>query len=224
MDISIRGGILITLLAVSPVIAAMLSYDNEPSALPTKVVPVLSVPELRLPKTVNKEQAELLLYAFNTAKKHGHRDPAVLQGIIWQESRAGNYPGFEVAGHNFGLTFGKRYYGVSQIKLAAAQDVFKRFPEEFADISTKTEEEIIANLILDNEFNVTVASRYLWMVGHTAPDGRKRSTNFAITAYNQGVSGARKLDADSWHYTVAVNKYKGSLLREFNMMNQSQLD
>jgi len=179
---------------------------------------------IKVPDDITREQAELLLYAYMVAKKDGHRDPSVLQGIIWQESRAGGYPGYEVAGDEFGLPVGKRYYGVAQIKVAAARDVFKRFPKDFPEVNWKrtTDEEIIVLLITDKKFNIRVASKYLWMLGHNERKKYKRPTNFAITAYNRGIGNARKIDYNKWHYTVAVNRYRRGFISHFNKENDLQ--
>lgn len=193
------------------------------------------------------EQADLLIYAYNVAKSDGHRDPTVLQGLIWQESHAGGYEGHEVAGDEYGLRVGKRYYGIGQIKVAAAKDVFKRFPDEFSNFyeaprkvllangKTKripgrylmTDEEIIAHLIIDKKFNIRVASKYLWMMGRREKRGKPtyvRPTNFAITAYNRGVGNTFNTDYNNWHYTVSVNKYRTTWIPVFNEANKTRLD
>lgn len=200
---------------------------------------------VKLPKYLSDKQAELLLYAYTVAQNDGHREPAILQGLIWQESQAGGFPGHEVAGDEYGLRVGKRYYGVGQIKVAAAQDVFKRFPDEFPDFYQpkvrakqangkmktivaakylKTEEEIIAHLILDDEFNIRVASKYLWLMGHneTKDPVFKRPTNYAITAYNRGLGNTYGTDYDNWHYTVGVHKHIERFIADFNVANKVQ--
>jgi hypothetical protein len=195
-----------------------------------------------IPK-INDEQAALLEYAYHVAKLDGHKDPSILQGLIWQESKAGGYPGFEVAGDEYGLRVGKRYYGVGQIKVAAAKDVFRRFPDEFPGFwqppireaakngSTrlvsngkylKTDEEIIAHLIMDDEFNIRVASKYLWIMQHKEKSKKvvfKRPINYAITAYNRGLGNTYNTDYDNWHYTVSVHKHKDTFIKEFNLAN-----
>lgn len=180
---------------------------------------------ISLPKNITEKQAELLIYAYNVAKADGFKDPSVLQGIIWQESKAGGLKGHDVAGDEYGLPVGKRYYGVGQIKVSAARDVFKMFPKEFPNFNEKTEdEEIIAHLIMDDKFNIRVAGRYLYIVGHRSTTGRARPTNFAITAYNQGIGGAMKLDWNDWHYTVSVNKHRRKIMRPFNEANSDYLN
>ena len=179
---------------------------------------------IRLPHNITQEQAELLIYAYKVAKADGHKDPSVLQGIIWQESRAGAWEGHEVAGDEYGLKVGKRYYGVGQIKVAAARDVFAKYPQDFPGFTAKTtDEEIIAHLIMDKHFNVRIASKYLYMMTHR-DNGTKRPTNFGITAYNQGIGGAVKKDWNKWEYTVAVNQYRDTLLKDFNKENKKHLE
>ena len=196
-----------------------------------------------IPNKINSKQADLLVYAYEVAQVDGHTDPSVLQGLIWQESKAGGYPGYEVAGDEYGLNVGHRYYGVGQIKVAAAKDVFKRFPEEFPEFYQprvrekqangkmktivkatylKTNDEIIAYLIMDKKFNIRVASKYLWMMGHKEK-GKKtvfvRPTNYAITAYNRGLGPTYDSDYDNWHYTVSVHKHKDTFIKTFNLAN-----
>ena len=170
---------------------------------------------VKLPK-LSRKQADLLLYAYGIAKSDGHKDPSVLQGLIWQESRAGGFKGYEVAGDEFGLRFGKRYYGVGQIKVAAAKDVFKRYAEDFPGWTERTDEEIIAYLIMDDKFNIRVASKYLLHVQHNEQTKYVRPINYAITAYNRGLGNTYGTDFNNWHYTVSVNKYKDGFIKDFN--------
>ena len=171
--------------------------------------------EVKLPQLTHK-QADLLLYAYGIAKSDGHDDPSILQGLIWQESRAGGFEGYEVAGDEFGLRFGKRYYGVGQIKVAGAKDVFKRYAEDFPGWTERTNEEIIAYLIMDDKFNIRVASKYLLHMQHNEQTKYVRPINYAITAYNRGLGNTYGTDFNNWHYTVSVNKYKDGFIKTFN--------
>lgn len=188
------------------------------------VTPTVQPPEysfIKIPERINNKQAALLKYAYEIAQADGHNDPTVLQGLIWQESKAGGYPGYKVAGDEFGLKVGKRYYGIGQIKVAAARDVFRRFPVEFQTYKKMTDEEVIAHLILDNKFNIRVASKYLWMMGHneTKRPTFVRPTNYAITAYNRGLGNTYDTDYNNWHYTVSVHKHKDTFIKRFNLAN-----
>lgn len=178
-----------------------------------------------LTKKINDEQADLLIYAYEVAQVDGHKEPAVLQGLIWQESKAGGFPGYEVAGDEYGLNVGHRYYGVGQIKVAAARDVFKRFPEDFPDFVKATDEYIIAHLIMDKKFNIRVASKYLWMMQHKEKSKKVvlvRPTNYAITAYNRGLGNTYDTDYNNWHYTVSVHKHKDTFIKKFNLANNKK--
>ena len=176
---------------------------------------------IKIPETMNASQAALLKYAYEVAEADGHKDPSVLQGLIWQESKAGGYPGYEVAGDEYGLRVGKRYYGVGQIKVSAAKDVFKRFPDDFPGFDKMVDDEIIAYLIMDKKFNIRVASKYLWIMTHRERKDSVfvRPTNYAITAYNRGLGNTYDTDYNNWHYTVSVHKHKDTFIKKFNLAN-----
>lgn len=153
---------------------------------------------------LSAEQTAILEQAYLIAKEDGHKDPEVLQGILLQESRAGRLKSYKVAGQEFGLKTNLRYYGIVQMKLSAARDVLKAYPElkEEFDIQTDTDEEVIANLILNDEFAISVASKYLIILNkryHIAPG------NNMIAAYNQGPRGSRKIsDTSQFGYVKGV--------------------
>jgi len=154
---------------------------------------------VKMSEFLTYKQYKMLAFAYEIAKQDGIQHPSYLQGILMQESRACNVKHYRVAG----LTnkVGDRYFGAVQLKLAAAKDVLKRYPELLQYLDTNTDEEIQAKLILDDEFNIRVGSKYLLMLGiNEKPD-------LAITAYNQGVSGAKGINPKTFHYTKAVNKY-----------------
>ncbi len=156
---------------------------------------------VNLPPQPTSRQARMLSLAYEIAKKDGHQHPQLLQGIILQESKAGGMARYRVAGQEFGLGPNQRYYGVGQIKLAAARDVLVRYPEmwEEFDFHTSTDEEVIAKLIENDAFNISVASKYLLILrgyGFTTPQ------ELAI-AYNRGPSGAKNA-GPSTDYSRAV--------------------
>lgn len=142
---------------------------------------------LKMPEHFSKKQVEALQMAIEIAIKDGHSNPQLLQGIILQETNAGELNSFNVAGQEFGLRPNERYYGIAQIKLAAAKDVLKYYPgikNEF-NMQSLTDEEIIANLILNTKYNLTVASKYLKVLKtvYNVPE------NMLAAAYNQGAGG-----------------------------------
>lgn len=154
---------------------------------------------IKLPKVMTSQQKELLNYAYEIAKADGMKQPQYLQGIIMQESKAGGMAEFRVAG----LTNkpGDRYFGIGQIKLSAAKAVMQKHPEMWKHLQTNTEEELQARLILDDKFNIRVASKYLLLMGIN------KDATFATTAYNRGAGGATQVDPATWHYTVAVKQH-----------------
>lgn len=203
--------------AMPLVVPQELSYNTSTQINKAPAIKIL--PPLVLSKKINMPQAKLLKYAFEIAKEDGHADPSILQGLIWQESHAGGYPGYEVAGDEAGLAVGKRYYGIGQIKVAAARDVFRHFPDDFPGMVDRTAEYIIAKLITDHKFNIRVASKYLWLMQHNKQTNFIRPTNYAITAYNRGLGNTYDTDYNNWHYTVSVHKHKDTFIKEFNLVN-----
>lgn len=164
---------------------------------------------IRVPKNLSKRQAELLAMAYQIAKADGHKQPQILQGLLLQETLAGAVRSYKVAGQEFGLKTNSRYYGLMQIKLDATKDVFAHFPslkKEF-NFQTTTDEEIIAKLIENERFNLTVASKYLLVLEKSGFDTIEQLS----LAYNQGAGGARNHDPATFHYSVGVMKHIQSL-------------
>lgn len=206
---------MLSLVAVVVASAAVFATAHTISTNPTTVI---SMPKedgadtvagggfaMKLPSNLSQRQTELLSMAYQIAKEDGHRYPQVLQGIILQETHAGELRKYKVAGQEFGLKTNERYYGVGQIKLSAAKDVLKRYPklkEEF-DFHTAMDEEIIAKLIEDDRFNLSVASKYLLILRAYGYDTIKQ----LALAYNQGPGGARNHDSNTHHYSTGVMKY-----------------
>ena len=203
---------LLAIIAAGLVVLTIKAIDFALISTPTAVI---SVPieegvkgggvTFKLPKKLTSRQAELLALAYDVAKGDGHRYPQLLQGIILQETLAGEYHSYKVAGHELGLKTNQRYYGVAQIKLAAARDVLSSFPrlvEEF-DFHTMTDEEVIAKLIENDHFNLAVASKYLLILKRYGYDTIKE----LALAYNQGPGGAKAHDPETFHYSVKVMKY-----------------
>jgi len=201
------GFVAASLLAASTVAVIKLT-----SVTPTAVI---SIPlsdgvrgggaSMEVPRDLSSRQVKLLAMAYEIAKRDGHKHPQLLQGIILQETKAGGMQSYRVAGQEFGLEANRRYYGVAQLKLAAARDVLKRHPElwdEF-DFQTRTDEEVIAALIKDDHFNLSVASKYLLVLrGH----GYNTLAQLAL-AYNQGPTGARRHDPATHSYSVKVMRH-----------------
>ena len=154
---------------------------------------------VKLPNNITSEQLELLAFAYQVAKSDGYKHPQYLQGILMQESNAGNMDKFRVAGLE--TRVGDRYFGIGQIKLVAAKAVMNRFPEMWRYLDTKTDEELQARLILDDKFNIRIASKYALLMGINDDPTR------AITAYNRGPGGVNLVDPNTHEYTQRVKTH-----------------
>lgn len=154
---------------------------------------------VKLPDGMTDKQHQLLDLAYEVAKSDGHKHPQLVQGIIMQESRAGAVREYRVAG--LSNQPGDRYFGVGQIKLAAAKAVMSKYPELWSRFNTRTDEELQARLILDDEFNVKVTSKYALLMG------MNDNPTLAITAYNRGAAGAKLVDPNQHGYTGAVKRH-----------------
>ena len=158
---------------------------------------------MKLPSNLTATQARILHLAYKVAQADGHKYPQMLQGIVLQETKAGALESYKVAGQEFGLRANERYYGVSQVKLAAAKDVLSTYPNMKTQfkLQTKTDEEVIANLILNEEFNLSIASKYLLIL-------KKRynvSDTNILAAYNQGPGGMN--NAEGQKYSTSVQQH-----------------
>jgi hypothetical protein len=154
---------------------------------------------VKLPDNLNAQQYALINYAYQVAKNDGHKNPQLLEGLIMQESHAGASLGYRVAGTQNKV--GDRYFGIAQIKLAAAKEVMRKYPEMWNGLDTKTDEELQAHLILDDHFNIRVASKYVLLMGVN------KNPDFGITAYNRGLGGAKSVNPSTHPYTVSVKTY-----------------
>jgi hypothetical protein len=157
-----------------------------------------------IPANLSTRQYELLNFAYDTAKKDGFKNPEYLQGVILQESNAGANPqDYRVAGDH--KIKENEYYGIGQIKLQTALHVMKNFPDMWMFLETRSPEEVKARLILDDFFNIRVASKYLLLMGIN------NSPLKAITSYNVGVGGAKEIENYSIvPYTKAVISHASS--------------
>lgn len=146
-----------------------------------------------LPDNLANSQHQVLNVAYEQAKADGHRDPQLVQGVLLQESHAGGLAAYKVAGNK-----GDEYYGLGQLKLGAARDVMKAYPElwDKYKFQTHTDDELKANLILNPRFNIEVTSKYLKLLqklyGFTGRD--------LVNAYNRGPGGVKSIDSADFHY------------------------
>jgi hypothetical protein len=151
-----------------------------------------------VPADLTNKQHRLLNLAYQVGKENGFKDPEIVQAILLQETHAGGMNSYKVA--NPGP---QAYFGPMQIKLSAARDVLTRWPQLYEKFGfhTKTDDEVKANLILNEHFNIEVAAKYIMIL--------KREYGFTgrelINAYNRGPGGVKAVDAD-YHYAVGAER------------------
>lgn len=156
-----------------------------------------------IPESLSEKQHRLLNFAYSMGKKVGLKSPEIVQGILFQESKAGGMDSYKVGGQEFGLKTNERYYGVGQIKLPATKAVLQKFPYlwEKYDFHTRTDEEIIANLIMNDLFNIEVSTLYLKILSSDFGYEGDRLT----AAYNKGPGGVKSVQNPSaLNYVVQV--------------------
>lgn len=201
-----------TLTAFSQEIAIInpepVATEATPVAEATSTVTIVTLPEALpaeppkkvLPSFLTKKQIELLEQAYLIGKSDNHKHPELLQGILMQETKAGTAE-YKSAKNNC--------FGIFQIKIGAAQEVLKTFPELVLQygVSPTNSTKLRQRLIHDDEFNTSVASKYLLIMkryGYVTIKGM-------ALAYNQGAGGAKSKNPDTFHYTVGVMKHIRSL-------------
>lgn len=206
---------------VIPVMAIVLGFAvghmtaPQPSQCATTKT-VMEIPgegySIVLPPTFTRSQSELLDLAHQTAVADHLPHPQLLQGILLQETLAGALASYKVAGQEAGLRPNQRYYGVYQIKLAAARDVLKRFPQLWAqyNFQTRTDEEVIAQLIENDAFSTAVASKYLVILS----DSGYHSAGALAVAYNKGPGGAMNVRVSADPYAIGVSRHIQKLAPE----------
>lgn len=156
-----------------------------------------------VPNDLSGAQHLVLNKAYEQAKADGHAHPELVQGVLLQETRAGGMANYKVAGNK-----GDEYYGLGQLKVAAARDVMAAWPELWAKykFQGRSDDELKANLILNAAFNIELTSKYLKLLqkryGFT---GRE-----LVNAYNRGPGGV-KLVGDDWHYGLGVEAHVSNL-------------
>ena len=148
-----------------------------------------------VPENLSEKQHRILNAAYSIAKAIGLKKPELAQGILIQESQAGGLDSYKVAGQEFGLKTNERYYGVGQVKLSAAKTVMNRFPQMWDkyDFHTRTDEELIANLIMNDLFCVEISTRYLKILS----DDYGYEGDKLVAAYNKGPSGVKAVENPS---------------------------
>lgn len=151
-----------------------------------------------LPAKMTEKQHRLINLAHEIAVQNGFKNPEIIQAIMLQESLAGGISSYRVA--NPGP---QAYFGPMQIKLAAAKDVLNRWPQLFTmyGFHTRTDDEIKANLILNERFNIDVATRYVIILKNQYGFRGRQLLN----AYNRGPGGVHSVD-ENFHYAIGAER------------------
>jgi hypothetical protein len=196
--------VVMSVFAASAVTGAYQLYQFVPKPIPTAVIGEKQEKILGgssavlLPANLANKQAKLLNIAYTTAKGEGFKNPEIVQGILLQETFAGGMKAYKVA--NPGP---EAYFGPMQIKLAAARDILTQNPQLYAkyDFHTRTDDEVKANLILNENFNIEVATKYIRLLQtqyHLS--GRE-----LVNAYNRGPTGVKSVD-NNFHYAIGAEQ------------------
>jgi hypothetical protein len=151
-----------------------------------------------LPSSMTDKQHELLNMAYEVGVEAKLKSPEILQAVLLQETGAGAATSYNVA--NPGPN---AYFGPMQIKLVAAKAVLQRWPAMFTEYGfhTKTDDEIKANLILNERFNMHVAAMYLTILSRDYGfKGRE-----LLNAYNRGPAGVKEVGTD-YHYAIGAQR------------------
>lgn len=154
--------------------------------------------EVLIPDNLESSQKEVLRKAYQIAKADGHKQPEIVQGIVLQETKAGAMDSYKVAGRG-----NDPYYGLMQLKKPAALDVMKEYPSLYKKYKfhTRTNDELVANLILNENFNLEVGSKYLKILAVRY----KLQGKELVNAYNRGPGGVKSVGSD-YHYGVSVER------------------
>ena len=159
-----------------------------------------------LPTDLSNKQSRLLNLAYKIAKEEGVKHPEIIQSILLQETHAGGLKAYKVA--NPGP---QAYFGPMQIKLGATRDVMARNPGLWSkyDFHTRTDDEVKANLILNEEFNLRVAVKYVQLLQRDyGYSGRQ-----LVNAYNRGPGGVKSV-GDDFHYALGAEAKLASFKRK----------
>jgi hypothetical protein len=152
-----------------------------------------------LPASMTAKQYQLLNLAAEVASENQLKSPELVQAVLLQETYAGGMKSYRVANPGPGA-----YFGAMQIKLSAAKDVLAAWPAMFTKYAfhTRTDDEIKANLILNDRFNIDVGTKYLLIL-------KKRygfSGRDLMNAYNRGPGGVKAVDAADFHYAIGAEE------------------
>ena len=162
---------------------------------------------------LSDEQMALLNKAYEIGfQDGGHEHAEIVQAVLLQETIAGQLGRI---GH-LTAPVGKRSYGVMQVKVSAARDVLRHFKGEFGRF--KADEQLIAQLMMDDEFNLRMGSKFLL---HLAP--KAKSVEKMLVAYNIGLRASRSVNKPGeFKYVVRTMNNLNKVVKPFNERFQVQ--
>lgn len=182
----------------------------------------LKHPDLRV-SGYDANQVKLMKIAYNVGSEYGIAE--VMQGILLQETIAGRF-GNRIGGVSEGLAVGKRYYGVTQMKISAVEDALKTYPSYIKkyfgnrNLPQIADEEIINKLMSNDEFAIRMASLYFNKYKKQAAD-----TAEAIAMYNRGPTGAKQLaNPATFFYVEGVQDHIKYNVKRFNQKYLAHID
>jgi len=169
---------------------------------------------------VEPELASNMKLVFSVGKEVG--EPETLEAILLQETDGGRS---SMIG-NKESPVGKRSYGLMQVQVIAARDVFERHPDIFVRYFPKhkyrsiSDEEIIALLLTDKEANARIAA-YNFRDDLEQANG---DVNKALVGYNAGFKIANRIKHhDQFDYVIGVRSKLNKIVKPFNQQHGLQL-
>jgi len=150
----------------------------------------------KITKSISQYQKNLLALA-KKLNIVNDLPPGTMQGIIWQESKAGGHfkdvDKVETQRHAI-------FFGAAQVSLVAAQDVLNRWPQLREQFNISSKYDIKEQLILNDVFNLTIAGKYLTLMKSYGFS----TLNELALAYNRGPEGAKRYDPETHPYATSV--------------------
>lgn len=128
----------------------------------------------------SEHEKELMRQAYELGRPHDLG--MAMMGILIQETHMGRFGPVGDLRHEFG----KRSYGVMQLKLYTAKDVIGFICPDLGE-GFATDEEIIAKLLYDHYWNMQLAACYLSHLQSQGLSWRK-----TLIAYTEGLRGSRR--------------------------------
>ena len=138
----------------------------------------------------SEHQQVYSLIAYREGRKIGF--PEIIQALIHQETLVDTYG--DGVGDKW-QEFGKKVYGIAQVRIPTAREMLERYPDRFADDDydfrierLDTDEELLLELITNHAFNIRVASVYFYHIYHVInKDETVRKQSLSIAMYNYGI-------------------------------------